>query len=155
MSLPCHTGTSPKTAIGRSLPSMSGITAATTMRTAANDCSSSAPASASSYAPIAPTLDLFGVASSTIAASEGSTARSSATKGRSYRPSLSDRLTPLLISSGLVRGTTPSWIRKRSGVAIRGSALWPLGGDCSSDAPPVACASLSATRPAKDTDHVG
>ncbi len=46
------------------------------------------------------------------------------------RPSLSDRLTPLLISAGLVRGITHTSIRKQSGAAIRDSALWPLdGGD--------------------------
>lgn len=43
---------------------------------------------------------------------------------------LSDRLTRSLISAGLVKGITPSSIRKQLGVKIPDTALWPLdGGD--------------------------
>jgi hypothetical protein len=52
-----------------------------------------------------------------------------ATKATSDQASLSDRLTPLLISAGLVRGITHTSIRKQSGAPIRASALWPLDGD--------------------------
>ncbi len=46
------------------------------------------------------------------------TARSSATKARGDHPSLSDRLTPLLIARGLVNGTTPASVRKQCGAVI-------------------------------------
>lgn len=44
-------------------------------------------------------------------------------KGRTSRLSLSDRLTPSLISAGLVKGTTPSSTRKQSGQPIQVLAL--------------------------------
>lgn len=71
---------------------------------------------------------LFGENSSMIPASMASTAPSSETKAKSYRPPLSDRLTPLLILRGLVKGITHTSIRKQSGAPIRASALWPLDG---------------------------
>ena len=61
-------------------------------------------------------------------AKKASNVRSSATKGRSDRPSLSDRQTQSLITAGLVAGTTPSSIRMLSGVAIRDFASLPLDG---------------------------
>lgn len=70
----------------------------------------------------------FGESSSMTADSKESTALCSETKAATYRQSLSDRLTPLLISRGLVKGTTPSWIRRALGAPIQGSALWPLDG---------------------------
>lgn len=58
-----------------------------------------------------------------------SNATSSETKVRTYRRSLSDRLTLSLISAGLVRGITPSSTRKQSGQPIQVLALdTPTGG---------------------------
>lgn len=54
----------------------------------------------------------------------------SGTKVRTRHQSLSDKLTKSLITSGLVAGTTPSFVRKQFGVAIRDFASLPLdGGD--------------------------
>jgi hypothetical protein len=86
------------------------------------------PESTSFSEPATLTPCLFGESSSTIPASKASTAPCSETKAASDRPTLSDRLTPLLISAGLVKGTTHTSVRKQSGAAIRASALWPLDG---------------------------
>ena len=59
---------------------------------------------------------------------KASSAVSSATKARTSRRSLSDRLTLSLISSGLVCGTTPSLTRKQSGQPIQVLALDTPGG---------------------------
>jgi len=88
------------------------------------------PASISCFEPETLTPCLFGGNLSMTADSKASTAPCSATKADCDRQTLSDRLTPLLISAGLVKGITHTSIRKQSGAAIRGSALWPLdGGD--------------------------
>jgi hypothetical protein len=59
----------------------------------------------------------------------------SATKGRTYRRSLSDRLTQSLITAGLVCGITPSSIRQLSGQPIRVLAFdMPDGGAAASPA---------------------
>jgi hypothetical protein len=50
------------------------------------------------------------------------------TKGQSCRQSLSDRQTQSLITAGLIKGTTPLFVRKTSGLAIRDFALLPLDG---------------------------
>jgi len=71
---------------------------------------------------------LFGESSSTIADSRELTARSSEMKANTKAVSLSDRLTPSLISSGLVRGITPMSVRKLLGAEIPATALWPLDG---------------------------
>ena len=57
-----------------------------------------------------------------------SIAQSSATKARIRRPSLSDRLTPLLINAGLVCGITPTSIRQALGQPIRVFAFSKQGG---------------------------
>lgn len=77
---------------------------------------------------------LFGDAQSTVkTASKASSAASSATKDRTSRPSLSDRLTRSLITAGLVCGITPSSIRHLSGQPIRVLAFGaPDGGDVAS-----------------------
>ncbi len=67
-----------------------------------------------------------------------------AEKQAAGRLSLSDRLTPLLISAGLVRGTTPRSIRKQLGARIPDSALWPLDGS-GAEQPRAACSSSSAS----------
>ena len=90
------------------------------------------------------TPSLFGETISTIQSQNRtvSSAPSSATKGRSYRPSLSDRLTQSLITSGLVRGTTPKSIRKQCGAQILDIASSKLGGDVV-EQQKAACSSLS------------
>ena len=126
----CPTGTSPRMAINPASTSTSDITAPISTETVESAASSSDQGNTSSFEPKMLTLCLFGESSSTIAGKLESTAPYSETKAPSYRPTLSDRLTPLLISAGLVKGITHSSIRKQSGAAIRGSALWPLdGGD--------------------------
>ncbi len=67
-----------------------------------------------------PTLQLclYGESSSMIPVSTESTALPSATKVRTKAVSLSDRLTPSLISAGLVRGTTPRSVRRMLGAII-------------------------------------
>ena len=121
-------GSSPGTATEPSSRSMSGTTAPINTRMAANGASSSGPERPLSCGPKMVTPDLFGGSSSTRAASRASTAPSSATKGRSYRRSLSDRLTPLLISSGLVAGITPTSTRKQCGAPIPDIASFELDG---------------------------
>jgi hypothetical protein len=55
-------------------------------------------------------------------------AQSSATRDKSGRLSLSAKQTRSLISSGLIAGITPSFVRKTSGLAIRDFASLPLDG---------------------------
>jgi len=126
---PC--GGSPRTATAPASPS----TGATTRRGSLGEppVSSSAPARPSSCEPGQQTLFSSGATSSTTVAKMASAARSSATRGRAYRPSLSDRLTRSLITSGLVCGITPSSIRQLSGQPIRVLAFDTLaGGDAAS-----------------------
>lgn len=90
---------------------------------------SSVPAKSSPSELPTPTLFSCGAGSSTTADRRASTAQSSATKGRTSRRSLSDRLTRSLITSGLVCGITPSSIRQLSGQPIRVLAFdMPAGG---------------------------
>jgi hypothetical protein len=73
---------------------------------------------------------LFGDLPSTAPTTKkASNARSSETRVRFNRQSLSDKLTKSLITAGLVKGTTPSLIRRLSGAAIQDFASLPLGGD--------------------------
>jgi len=97
-------------------------------KTDENAASLSDPASISCSEPATLTPCLFGESSSMIPASKALIAPFSATKAPSDRPTLSDRLTPLLISAGLVKGITHTSVRKQSGAAIRDSVLWPLDG---------------------------
>lgn len=61
-------------------------------------------------------------------------------------PSLSDRLTQSLITSGLVKGITPTSIRGASNQPIRVLAFdTPAGADVGS--PGAGCSSSSASRP--------
>src|SRR4051812_46324597 len=102
--------------------STNGTTAATDTQTVESGASSSAPASTSSSEPETPTLCLFGESSLTTPSPSrtGSIATYSETKRPTAtdRPSLSDKLTPSLITAGLVRGTTHTSIRKQSGAPI-------------------------------------
>lgn len=114
--------------------SMNDTTAPITTKTAESEANSLAPENTSFLERETETLCLFG-ANSLMTPSpnkRGSTAPSSETKPPAAiaRQTLSDRLTPSLISAGLVKGITHTSIRKQSGAAIRASALWPLdGGD--------------------------
>jgi hypothetical protein len=95
---------------------------------AGNSPNSSDQGNISSCEPTEPTPCLSGESSSMTADKMESIAPCLEMKADTYRRSLSDRLTPLLISHGLVKGITPSWIRRALGAPIQGSALWPLDG---------------------------
>ena len=72
----------------------------------------------------------YGVSSSTTADSKASIAPCSEMKGRTSRLSLSDRLTPSLITAGLVKGIIPTSIRHMSDQPIRVFAFArPVGDD--------------------------
>jgi len=135
---PC--GGSPRTGISPASRSIAATTPPASQ--SAHQASSSDPAKLSSCEP--PPLMLFscGESSSTTAASKASTARYSETKVRTYRPSLSDRLTQSLIDAGLVCGITPTSIRQLSGQPIQVLAFaMPVGGDVGS--PRAVCSSLN------------
>lgn len=98
-------------------------------RPAIGENSSSGPVSASFFEPTHLTPSSSGDMSGIDMTSRRvSTARSSATKARIERRNSFDKRTQSLITFGLVRGTTPSSIRKRSGAAIRDFASLPLVG---------------------------
>lgn len=82
--------------------------------------------------PTTETLCLFGENTSTTRSpnKKASNARCSETKPHTATkvPSLSDRLTPLLMSLGLIKGTTPKSARQMCGVPIRAFASLPLDG---------------------------
>jgi hypothetical protein len=122
--------------------STNGTTPATPTRTAGSGANSSVRARQSFSAPETPMPCLFGESSSTTADNAASIAPSSETKrpAATSQVSLLDRLTPLLIARGLVRGITHSSIRKQSGAAIRASVLWPLDGGVA-DEPKAGCSS--------------
>jgi len=56
------------------------------------------------------------------------TAQCSEMNRRSKVPTLSDRLTPLLISVGLVKGIIPTWMRGKYRAKTPDTASLPLGG---------------------------
>ena len=85
--------------------------------------------SISSYEPSELTPYSYGASSSTTAGSKESTAPYSGTNPHTNRVSLSDRLTPLLISAGLVCGITPLYERKRSDQQTLGFAFSKRGGN--------------------------
>jgi hypothetical protein len=120
-------GGSPKTAISPAATS----TAATIRRRSpsAPQTLSSVPATGSCCeAPLA-TPPLSGGDPSTGETTKWAlNAPCSETKGRTYRRSLSDRLTLSLIRSGLVKGITPSSVRRQSGLAILDIVSWPQAG---------------------------
>jgi hypothetical protein len=121
-------GISPKTATLAALHSTSGITRPTNTRTAGGGGFLPDLEKRSSSEPETATLALYGGSSKITAYNKASTVRCSGTKVLTDRVTLSDKLTRLLISAGLVKGITHTSIRKRSGAAIRDSALWPLDG---------------------------
>lgn len=77
----------------------------------------------------AETLCLFGVNSKIIQDNKASTVQYSEMKARINQASLSDRLTPLLISAGLVRGIIPMSMRARSSQLILDIVLRPPDGN--------------------------
>ncbi len=115
-------------------------------KTAETAISSLAPEKRSSLEQPKATPSLSGGNSSTHPANKELTARSSATKARGSRQSLSDRLTPSLISAGLVNGITPMSVRKQLGAVIPVTASKrPDGANPAS--PKVASLSLKEPRP--------
>lgn len=92
--------------------------------------SSSAPESTSCFGQMRETPFLFGELLSTARTGKKAlNARSSETRARTSRQSLSDRLTQSLITAGLIKGITPSSVRQTSGLAIRDFASLPLDGE--------------------------
>lgn len=126
----CPIGGSRKMATKPASNSTNGITAP--IGATDRPVSSSAQASISYSEHSTPTLSLFGDAllMTPSQSSTASTAPCSETRGRSSRRSLSDRLMPLLISRGLVRGITPMSMRVRFGQRTPAFAfLQQAGGD--------------------------
>ena len=119
---------------------MSGTILAADMPMADNELNLLVPVNRSCCEPAIVMPCSSGASSSMIVDSKGLIAPCSETKRRIAidPPSLSDRLTPLLISAGLVKGITHMSIRKQSGAAIRASALWPLDGGAA-DEPKAVC----------------
>lgn len=108
-------------------PSIDATTAAESQSAPAP--SSSAPVRQSFCEPHQLTLFSCGGGSSTTADKKASIAPSSAMKARTFRRSLSDRLTQSLITHGLVCGITPTSIRQLCGQPIRALAFGsPDGG---------------------------
>lgn len=105
-------------------------------RPASAESSSSDLASGLGFEPMLPTLSLCGGTSAIDTTSnKASTARSSVTKARIERRSSFDRRTQSLITFGLVRGITPSSIRRQSGAAIRDFVSLPLDGGAAASRP--------------------
>ena len=115
-------GGSPKTATTHASASTKNTTPPTTIKTDESENCSLAPEKRSSLEPPKAMPSLSGENLSTSQAKKALTARSSATKARGDHPSLSDRLTPLLIARGLVNGTTPTSVRKQCGAVIPATA---------------------------------
>lgn len=87
------------------------------------DCSP-VPVKSSSSEPSGVTQCLFGETLLTTRDRKASTVPCSETKADTKAVSLSDRLTPLLISSGLVKGIIPTSLRVRSNPVIPAIASW-------------------------------
>ena len=139
-----RSGGSPKMAIEPPSLFTNDITHVVDTVTGVRDPSLSVPAKPLSYAQEMAMRSSFGANSSMTADKAASIARSFATNLNTYQASLSDRLTALLISHGLVKGITPTSIRQMSGQPIRALAFdTPDGSDA--EKPSAACSSLSET----------
>ena len=110
-------------AIEPALPFTNDITHVVDTLTGVRDPSLSAPVKVLSYVQEKAMLSSYGANSSMTADKQASIAQSFATNLRTYQASLSDRLTRLLIESGLVKGITPMSIRQMSGQPIRALAF--------------------------------
>ena len=119
----------PKTATKPSSRFMSGITVPTNTAMAGNASYVQALAKRLSCERPNRRRRSYGESSSTTADNKALTARCSETKVRTYRPSLSDRLTQSLITAGLVNGITPMSIRQASDQPIRAFAFSKPDGD--------------------------
>ena len=129
-------------------PSTNATTPLTNIATGGNDAYSSAQAKRSPSERKNRTHYSSGESSSrpTPADKSASTAPCSETRDRTYRPSLSDRLTQSLITAGLVKGITPTSIRGASNQPIRVLAFdTPDGSDAAS--PKAGCSSLNDNAP--------
>lgn len=112
--LPTLSGGLQKTETQRAFAFMSDITPPTSTGMVVSENCSRGRARKSSFARVKAMPCSSGASLSTVPVSKVSTARSSETKAAGSRQSLSDRLTPSLISVGLVRGITPMSERKPS-----------------------------------------
>lgn len=120
-------GGSPKMVISASATSIDATTAVANRSERAT--SSLGPAIKSSCAPSTAMPHSLGATRDTEKTGKSvSNAACFGTKGSTSRRSLSDRLTPSLISSGLVCGITPSLTRKQSSQPIQVLALDTLAG---------------------------
>ena len=117
-------------AMSTALHCMSDTTPKHDTQTVEGSANLSAPVKPSSCEPMSMTRCLFGDDSlMTVSTCEQvksrteSTVPSSATKGDTDRQTLSDKLTPLLMSSGLIKGITPTSMRRRLGLRTLDFAL--------------------------------
>ncbi len=111
--------------------------------------SSLVPANISPCEPAVETRYLFGASQNTEKTGKrASSAHYFGMKQQSSRLSLSDRLTPSLITAGLIAGTTPTFVRHQCGVPIPDSALFLLDGHAAVD-PNVDFTCLSESKPEK------
>lgn len=124
----CPIGISQKTGTNPAWPSMSGTIPVTTTGTAESDCNSLDPANPSFCEQPQLMLCLSGENSLMTADNRALIAPSSATKAKSKARSLSDRLTQSLISAGLVKGITPTSVRRQLGAAIPDIVSWQQDG---------------------------
>lgn len=111
------------------MPSMNDTTADADMQTGAKSNCSAALARRSSSALGREMLSGLGESSKTIRDKSGSTAPSSETKVATNRASLCDRLTPLLISAGLVKGIIPMSMRRKSNQQTLDTVLFGPDGE--------------------------
>lgn len=123
--------------IKTALQCMKNTTRPINIETDADGRNLSAPVKLSFSEPLPQTQFLFGESLLTNAStrepakdSKASTVPCSETRVDTYQASLSDRLTPLLISRGLVKGIIPTSMRKQSRQGILGIAFFvPDGHD--------------------------
>ena len=108
---------------------MKGTTQNIIIKMEGNQRKLSAPVNTSCSEHGAETLCLFGVNSKMIQDNKASTVQYSEMKARINQASLSDRLTPLLISAGLVSGIIPMSMRVKSNQLILDIVLRPQDGD--------------------------
>ena len=108
---------------------MKGTTQNIIIKMEGNQRKLSAPVNTSCSEHGAETLYLFGESLKTIADNKELTAPFSVTKANTNRQSLSDRLTPLLISAGLVRGIIPMSMRAKSNQGTLDIVLKSQDGD--------------------------
>jgi hypothetical protein len=120
-------GGSRKTAMRRATSYSNGTTADTAIETVGSQAFSLDLEKRSFCALGMETLSLSGGDLRTRRANQASTAQSSETSPPASQASLSDRLTPSLISAGLVCGIIPTSMRSESGQQILDSVLRPQG----------------------------